>query len=126
MDEMLKSGYQNFLDKMAHDSIWNAKKIFIKYGKTHRARDATFKDAILRAELFTERLQPFTKSRNRFGSVGWWRSMKGIAEEASQKRHLIALPDTTKVLPLDICYRKGGYATVRRVHIEGAPVIEPW
>jgi hypothetical protein len=56
MDEMLKSGYQNFLDMMAHDSIWNAKKILIKYGKTHRAGNATFKEAILKVELFAKRL----------------------------------------------------------------------
>jgi hypothetical protein len=67
MDEMLKSGYQNFLDKMAHDSIWNAKNILFKYKKTHGIDDAAFKVAILRAELFIERLQPFTKSGNQSG-----------------------------------------------------------
>jgi hypothetical protein len=50
----------------------------------------------------------------------------GIAEEASQKPHLIALPPTAMVLPLNNIRRRGGYATIRRVHIKGAQGIKPW
>lgn len=67
MDEMLKNGYQNILDKMAHDSIWNAKNILPKYKKTHGIKDTAFKVGILRVELFIECLQPFTKSCNQSG-----------------------------------------------------------
>jgi hypothetical protein len=39
----------------------------------------------------------------------------GMAEEASQRPHLIALTPIARVLPLDNIYRRGGYATVRKV-----------
>jgi hypothetical protein len=51
MDEMLKSAYQKFLEKLAQYIIWNAKNMLIKYRKTHQAGDEAFKDAILRAKL---------------------------------------------------------------------------
>lgn len=115
MDEMLKSKYGKFLKNLAHDSIWNAKNILNIYAKTRWARDTTFKDAILRAELYVEHLQRFPKIHNRTRSISWWRSIAGMVEEASQKHHLIALPPTTRVLPLDTIHRRGGYATIRKV-----------
>jgi hypothetical protein len=48
----------------------------------------------------------------------------GIAEEASQRRHLIALPDMARIIALDNHHRRGGYATIRKVRIEGALRIE--
>jgi hypothetical protein len=48
----------------------------------------------------------------------------GIAKEVSQRRHLLPLADTARVLALDNCHRRGGYATIRRICIVGAPRIE--
>jgi hypothetical protein len=56
MDETLKRGYGKFLENLAHDTISNTKIFLTKYAKRHRAGDAAFKDAILRLELFAERL----------------------------------------------------------------------
>jgi hypothetical protein len=117
MDETLKSGYQNFMDKMVHDSIWNAKSILTKYGKKHWARDVAFEEVILKVVVFVDRLQSFTKSCNRFGSVGWWIFKVGIVEEASQRHNLIPLLDTARVLALDNHHGRGGYTTIRRVRI---------
>jgi hypothetical protein len=117
MDETLKSGYENFFEKMTHDSIWNAKNILIKYGKTHQARDTAFKEAILRIELFAESLGPFTKSHNQAGSVDWWETQVGMAKEASQRRHLVALSNTARVIATDNHHRRGGYATIKRVRM---------
>jgi hypothetical protein len=49
-----------------------------------------------------------------------------MAKEASQRRYLVALPNTARVIALDNRYRRSGYATIRRVHIKGAPWIKPW
>jgi hypothetical protein len=50
----------------------------------------------------------------------------GIAKEASQRRHLVALPDTARVIELDNCHRRGGYATISRIGIKGSLEIELW
>jgi hypothetical protein len=50
----------------------------------------------------------------------------GQAEEASQRRYLIALPPTARVIAVVSIERKGGYATIRQVHIEGVPEIQSW
>jgi hypothetical protein len=47
MDEMMKSGYQKFMDNMVHDALWNAKNLLIRYGKEHRAGNLTFEEVIL-------------------------------------------------------------------------------
>jgi hypothetical protein len=49
-----------------------------------------------------------------------------MAEVASQRRHLVALPPTAKVIPVDNICRQGGYATIRRVRLEGVPEFKPW
>jgi hypothetical protein len=110
-----------------HDSIWNAKNVLIKYGKKHRAMDMAFEEVILKAKVFVDCLRLFTKSRNRSGSLGWWKCKMGIAEEALERCHLIALLDTAKVLALDNYHRRGGYATIRKVCIVGTPgIVEFW
>lgn len=48
----------------------------------------------------------------------------GIAEEVFQRRYLLILDDTARVLALDNCHTRGGYATIRRICIVGAPRIE--
>jgi hypothetical protein len=35
MDETMKSRYQKFMDNMVHDALWNAKNVFVKYGKKY-------------------------------------------------------------------------------------------
>jgi hypothetical protein len=64
MDEIHKSGYMKFVQSLAHDSIWNAKNIINSHWKKHRAGQEGLKDVISKVDLFIERLQPFTKSRN--------------------------------------------------------------
>jgi hypothetical protein len=75
-------------------------------------------------DLFIERLRLFTKSRNRAQSISSWRLTTRHAEEASQRCHLIALPAIARVIVVDRFERKGGYATIRRVRIEGMPEIQ--
>jgi hypothetical protein len=31
----MKSRYQKFMDNMVHDALWNAKNVFVKYGKKY-------------------------------------------------------------------------------------------
>jgi hypothetical protein len=126
MDEIHKSGYMKFVQSLAHDSIWNAKNIINSHWKKHRAGQEGLKDVISKVDLFIERLQPFTKSRNWVQSISWWQSTIGQAEEASQRRHLIALPAIARVIAVDRIERIGGYATIRRVRIEGLPEIQSW
>jgi hypothetical protein len=126
MDEIHKSGYMKFVESLVHDNIWNAKNIINSHWKKHRVGQEGLKDVITKVNLFVERLRPFTKSRNRAQSISWWRSTAGQAEEASQRRHLIALPPTARVIAVDRIERKGGYATIRWVRIEGVPEIQLW
>jgi hypothetical protein len=109
-----------------HDSIWNVRNILTKYGKAHRPGDAAFTDVIATAYLFATRLKPFTKSCKRAKSIAWWTSLADMAEAASQRRHLVALPPTAKVIPVDNIHRQGGYATIRRVRLEGVLEFKPW
>ena len=126
MEETHKSGFQKFLDNIVHDSLWNIKNVLTKYGKAHRAGDVAFADVIATADFFATRLRPYTKNRNRAGSIGWWKSPAGMAEAASMRRHLIALPPTARVIPVDNIRRRGGYATIRRVRLEGVAEFQPW
>lgn len=89
--------------------------------------DMAFEEVILKAEVFVDCLRLFTKSRNRSRSLGWRKCKMGIAEEVSERCHLIALLDTAKVLALDNYHRRGGYATIRKVCIVGAlGIVEFW
>jgi serine/threonine protein kinase len=49
-----------------------------------------------------------------------------MEEATSQRRHLVALTPTAKVIPMDNIYRQGGYATIRRVCLEGVPELKTW
>jgi hypothetical protein len=126
MDETFKNRYMKFLENMVHDSIWNAKNILSSYWKKHRVGEEGLKDVIVRIDLFIECLRPFTISRNRAQSISWWWSPVGKAKETSQRHHLIALPATTRVIPVDHIQREGGYVTIRRVRIDGVPEIQSW
>jgi hypothetical protein len=44
-----------------------------------------------------------------------------MEEAASQRCHLVALPPIAKVVPVDNIRRQGGYATIRKVRLEGVP-----
>jgi hypothetical protein len=124
MDETHKNGYMKFLESLAHYSIWNAKNIINSHWKKHRAWQEGLKDVITKVDLFVERLRLFTKSRNWAQSISWWRSTVGQAEEESQRRHLIALPPTARVIVVDRIEKKDGYATIRPVRIEGMLEIQ--
>jgi hypothetical protein len=113
------------LENKVHDALWNADVVLGKYGKQHRANDEAFEQVILKAQLFIGRCAPFAKRRNRRGSLGWWTSDEGLAQLDMGRRHLIALPDTARVIPQDGLMMKGGYAMIRRVRIEGCPGIAP-
>jgi hypothetical protein len=109
-----------------HDSIWNVKNILTKYGKAHQPGDAAFRDVIATTDLFATRLKSFTKSRNRAKSIAWWMSPAGMEEATSQRCHLIALPPTTKVIPMDNIRRQGGYVAIQRDRLEGVPEFKMW
>jgi hypothetical protein len=126
MEDTQKSGYQKFLDNVVHDSIWNVKNILTKYGKAHRPGGAAFTDVIATVDLFAIRLKLFIKSRNRAKSIAWRTSLVGMAEVASQRRHLVAPPPTAKVIAVDNIRRQGGYATIRRIRLEGVLEFKPW
>jgi hypothetical protein len=49
-----------------------------------------------------------------------------MAEEASQRRHLIALPPTARVTLVDNIHTRGGYAIIRRIRIDKVPEIQLW
>jgi hypothetical protein len=49
-----------------------------------------------------------------------------MEETTSQRRHLVALPPTAKVVPVDNIRRQGGYATIWRVRLEGVPEFKTW
>jgi hypothetical protein len=114
------------LENLVHNSLWNLKNILNKYAKAHRPGDAGLQDAIARSDLLAKHLQQFTKSHNRARSIAWWWSMAGMAEAALQIRHLVALPSTARVIPMDNIRRRGGYATIWRVRLEGVPEFQSW
>ena len=124
--ETKKKGYLKFLDARAHDALWNAKNLLAKYGRQHRTGDEAFNDVLLKADLFVSQMRPFAKNRNRRGSMEWWNSEEGRQEDHVRMAHLIALPATARVVNVDNVARRGGYATISRVRIEGAPGIEPF
>jgi hypothetical protein len=126
MEETQKSGYQKFLDNVVHDSIWNVKNILTKYGRAHRPGDIALTDVIAKVDLFATRLKPFTKSRNQAKSIAWWTSPAGMEEAASQRRYIVALLPTAKVIAVDNIRRQGGYATIWRVRLEGVLEFKPW
>jgi hypothetical protein len=125
-EETDKCGYRGFLENLVHDNLWNTKNTLNKYAKAHQPGDAGLQDAIARSDLLAKRLQQFTKSHNQARSIAWWRSTAGMVEVASQMRHLVALPSTARVIPMDDIRRRGGYATIRRVHLEGVPEVQSW
>ena len=119
-----KRGRSKFVDVRVHDSLWNAPNILANYGREHRAGDDAFNDVLLKTDLFVTQMRPFTKSRNRRGSIGWWNSDQGRQEDHARMAHLIAIPPTTRVFQYDDVVKRGGYATIRKVCIEGAAGIE--
>ena len=125
-EETAKRGYMKFLDSRVHDALWNSKNLLAKYKRQFRPNDENFDDVVTKADLFVAQMRPFAKNRNRRGSVGWWNSEEGRAADQSRMSHLIALPATARVINVDNVRRKGGYATIRKVRIEGAPGIEPF
>ena len=118
-----KRGFQQFLQSRVHDALWNSKNLLAKYAREHRAEDEEFQQVVLKADLFVAQMRPFAKNRNRRGSVGWWNSEEARSEDHMRMAHLIALPETAIVIAMDNVSRRGGYATIRRVRIEGAPGI---
>jgi hypothetical protein len=50
----------------------------------------------------------------------------GMAEATSQMHHLVASPSTARVILVDDIHRQGGYATIRRVRLEGVPEFQSW
>ena len=124
--ETEKKGYLKFVDARAHDALWNAKNLLAKYGRQHCVGDEAFNDVLLKADLFVAQMRPFAKNRNRCGSVGWWNSEEGRHEDHIRMAYLIAIPPTARVINIDNVARKGGYATICRVRIEGAPGILPF
>ena len=107
-----------------HDSLWNAPNILAKYRREHRASDNAFNDVVLKADIFVAQMRPFAKSKNRCGSIGWWSSDQGRREDHALMAHLIAIPPTARVFQCDDVVKRGGYATIRKVRIEGASGIE--
>ncbi|MBE3102861.1 MAG: hypothetical protein IMZ40_01335 [Bacilli bacterium] len=124
-EETEKNGFNKCLDNKVHDALWNSKVILTKYGRQYRPNDAGFEEVVLKADLFRSRCAPFAKSHNRIGSIAWWKSNDGVAEDQRNRRHLIALPDTARVISVDNKTMQGGYATIRKVRIEGCPGILP-
>ena len=123
--ETEKRGFTKFLDQRVHDSLWNAKNVLTKYGKEHRDSDETFyEQVILKVELFVELMRPFAKRKNRKDSITSWNSTTGGFEERLMRQQLVALPETATVVELERRTLRGGYATIKRVRIEGAPGIE--
>ena len=121
-----KKGYLKFLESRVHDALWNAKNLLAKYGRQHRADDEAFNDVLMKVDLFLAQIRPYAKNRNRRGSVGWWNSEEGKQEDRLRMGQLIAIPVTARVIDVDNAARRGGYATIRKVRIEGAPGIEPY
>ena len=123
--ETEKKNFLQFLDSKVHDALWNAKVILEKFGKEHRENDEAFEHVIMKADMFPKRCKPFGKRRNREGSVGWWLSKPGVDQAQNTRRLLITLPETARVIPQDNKIMRGGYATIRKVRIEGCTEIHP-
>ena len=119
-----KGGRSKFVDARVHNSLWNAPNILAKYRREHRAGDDAFNDVVLKADIFVAQMRPFAKSKNRRGSIGWWSSDQGRREDHARMAHLIAIPPTALVFQCDDIVKRGRYATIRKVRIEGAPGIE--
>lgn len=123
--ETEKRGYIRFLDNRVHDALWNINHLMVKFAKQYREGDEAFHDIVLKADLFVAQMRPFSKNRNRIGSIGWWKSDEGMRQDQYRMAHLIAIPPTAKIIQVDNFSRRGGYATIRKVRIEGASGIEP-
>ena len=119
-----KRGRSKFVDARVHNLLWNAPNILTKYGREHRVGDDAFNDVVLKADIFVAQMRPFAKSRNCRGSIGWWSSDQGRREDHARMAHLIAIPPTARVFQCDDVVKRGGYAIIRKVRIEGAPEIE--
>ena len=122
--EIDKRGFSKFVDDRVHDALWNAKNLLTKFGRFNRATDENFDDVVSKADLFVSQMKPFAKNRNRRGSIGWWNSAEGHQEDLLRMAHLIAIPPTARIIRVDNTKRTGGYATIRKVRIEGALGIE--
>lgn len=120
-EDTCKPGYMEFIKQRATDALWNSKNLLTKYHKEHRADDDSFQDVILKADLFTKSMQPHSRKRNRGDNVGWWNtSGAALQEEVHRMPQLRALPNTAEVHVVDGITKRGGYATIRKVRIEGA------
>ena len=78
------------------------------------------------AELFQKLMQPLGSARHRCALVNWWDSPLGLETEMvlQQKSQLVDL-EKAIVRPLNNKVLRGGYATIRRVRIDGALNISP-
>jgi len=123
IDEMQKRDFTQFVGNRVHDALWNGKDVLGRYGKQHRANGPAFEEVILKVDLFNSRMAPFSKSRNKKGSLDWWSSAEGLAELHNRARYVIALPSWACMIAVDDKVMKGGYATIQRVRIEGCNLI---
>ena len=125
--ERQKPGYLHFVKQRAHDALWNARDVVLKYGREHRVGDEAFKDVISKADCFQRLMAPLSSRKHRRCSVQWWDSPIGRETEISlRNRNLIVLTDYAIVHYLDKKVQRGGYATIRRVRIEANPEIPPF
>ena len=125
-DDRQKKGYSQFVASRAHDALWNARDITAKFAREHMAGDDAFNDVVLKAELFQKLMQPMGSRRHRRASISWWDSPIGMETEMALRRQsLIVISNTAIVRPLDTKVLRGGYATIKRVRIEGAINISP-
>ena len=124
--ELETRDFQEWLNARTHDAMWNSAVMIKKFGMEHRENDEAFQQVVLRADMFIMRCKPFAKKRTREGSLTWWNSSVGVAQVQNTRRHLIALPETTRVIAVDNKIKRGGYATIRKVRIEGCTEIEPF
>jgi hypothetical protein len=58
--------------------------------------------------------------------MDWWNLGVQRIEAELQRHYLIALPDMARMIAVDNCSTRGGYATINKVPIEGALGIEPF
>ena len=123
-EDIHKRDFGEWMDKRVHDGLWNSNVMIKKYGMVHRANDEAFDQVVLRADMFIMKCKPYAKNRNKEGSISWWNSAAGVAQVQSTRRHLIALPETARVIPVDNKIMRGGYATIRKVRIEGCAEIQ--
>ena len=69
--ERQKPGYLHFVKQRAHDALWNARDVVLKYGREHRVGDEAFKDVISKADCFQRLMAPLSSRKHRRCSVKW-------------------------------------------------------